>query len=210
MTWQARRTQYSHVPITPLLMVVAIAVVLLVSGCDSEYAETPFEGAYLGTYVVSGTVTQADRNELIVTDGSVYAVLTDDPPPPGVGTPYVPGVGDEIDQIAMVKFPNAPWWSRDDGGVYVEGRRYAIFVSTTVTAQGEHETVAWFGFDIDSDLPVAPFRNRKSYAGVPAVDVLACLSDVHSTSGSDARLDALVADAQREWRGEPRTNCYDG
>jgi len=193
-----------------LLAAVVVLVALLVAGCDSEYAETPFKGAYLGTYVVTGTVTEAGRNELTVSGGVVSSVLNDNPPLPGNGTARVPNAGSAIGQVVMSKYPKAPLWSPNDGGVYVLGREYAVFASTTVTSEGDRETVAWFGFDVDADLPVEPFRDRESYAGIPALEVLTCLAGVHGTSGRSARLDALVADVQREWRGGPPTNCYAG
>lgn len=185
-------------------LVLSILLVGL-TGCDGGSATSPFDGAYLATFTVSGVATEASRNEVTVANATVTSVFTNVSSNPHV---VVPALGTTFETLTLEKFPDAPIWSPNDGGLYEAGRAYAIFAGLLVDGGGNEVYTAWLGFEQALDLPTAPARDGESYAGVPAERILECLAAEYEREGDDRRFRALSLDVERSRVNTDETDCY--
>lgn len=186
------------------LFVGSVLLAVVLTGCDPQTETWPLDGAYLASFTVRGVAVETSRNSVTLGDATVTEIFQDVMRNPAS---VVPALGTTYDALTLEKFPKAPLWSPNDGGVFIVGREYTVFAGLLV--QGGDETfTAWLGFDQLDDLPTAPQRGETSYVGVPVETVLTCLAEQYGATGASRHLDGLIGDVHRSRTDEPATDCY--
>lgn len=150
-------------------------LVVAVTGCSGQTDSDGNGGVGPATRaftVIEGTVTAIDGDVLVVSDVDALGDLRRQ------GFAADSRVVADSDTLRL----------RFSEGDFAVGERYALFVGTW--SGGEYS--ALYAHDLEADLPIAPWVERRSGNGSETAEVLECLRTAYGAAGERPGLEALI------------------